>query len=60
MNLRSIFLTTACLAALVSLTACKKEFNPADGAPPSAQVVPTGDMSLVSVDKPGLFPVVAA
>jgi cobalt-zinc-cadmium efflux system membrane fusion protein len=42
------------------LTACKKEFNPADGAPPSAQVVPTGDMSLVSVDKPGLFPVVAA
>ena len=60
MNLRSIFLTTACLAALVSLTACKKEFNPADGAPPSAQVVPTGDMSMVSVDKPGLFPVVAA
>jgi len=60
MNLRSIFLTTACLAALVSLTACKKEFNPADGAPPSAQVVPTGDMSLVGVDKPGLFPVVAA
>jgi len=60
MNLRSIFITTACLAALVSLTACKKEFNPADGAPPSAQVVPTGDMSLVSVDKPGLFPVVAA
>lgn len=60
MNLRSIFLTTACLSVLVSLTACKKEFNPADGAPPSAQVVPTGDMSLVSVDKPGLFPVVAA
>jgi len=60
MNLRSIFITTACLTVLVSLTACKKEFNPADGAPPSAQVVPTGDMSLVSVDKPGLFPVVAA
>jgi cobalt-zinc-cadmium efflux system membrane fusion protein len=42
------------------LTACKKEFNPADGAPPSPQVVPTGDMSLVSVDKPGQFPLIAA
>jgi cobalt-zinc-cadmium efflux system membrane fusion protein len=42
------------------LTACKKEINPADGAPPSSQVVQTGDMSLVSVDKPGQFPLVAA
>jgi membrane fusion protein, heavy metal efflux system len=42
------------------LTACKKEFNPVDGAPPSPQIVPTGDMSLVSVDKPDLFPLVAA
>ena len=39
---------------------CKKDSNPDDGAPPSPQVVPTGDMSLVSVDKPGQFPLVAA
>jgi cobalt-zinc-cadmium efflux system membrane fusion protein len=45
---------------LTLLTACKKDFNPADGAPPTAQVVPTGDMSLVSVDKPEQFPLVAA
>ena len=48
------------MIACVSLTACDKKFNPADGAPPKAQVVPTGDMSLVSVDKPELFPLVAA
>jgi cobalt-zinc-cadmium efflux system membrane fusion protein len=49
-----------CLTLCLSLTACEKKFNPADGAPPSAQMVPTGDMSLVTVDRPGLFPVVAA
>lgn len=49
-----------CVAVCLSLTACEKKFNPADGAPPQAQVVPAGDMSLVTVDKPGQFPVVAA
>ena len=55
-------LLQCCLGVIVclSLTACKKEFNPSEGAPPAAQVVPSGDMSLVSVDKPDLFPVVAA
>lgn len=43
------------------LTACKKkDFNPADGAPPATQPVETGDMSLVSVDRPNLFPLVMA
>ena len=60
MTRTSFFLTTVCLAALVSLSACKKEFNPADGAPPSPKVVATGDMSLVTVDKPDQFPLVAA
>jgi len=60
MKTRSFFITTACFAALVSLSACKKEFNPADGAPPKTQVVPTGDMSLVTVDKPNQFPLVPA
>jgi cobalt-zinc-cadmium efflux system membrane fusion protein len=48
------------LIACLLLGGCEKKFNPADGAPPQAQVVPTGDMSLVSVDKPDQFPVVAA
>jgi cobalt-zinc-cadmium efflux system membrane fusion protein len=60
MTTKSSLLLSCCLAGLVCLTACKKEFNPADGAPPSPQIVPTGDMSLVSVDKPDLFPLVAA
>jgi cobalt-zinc-cadmium efflux system membrane fusion protein len=60
MTTKSLLLFSCCLAASISLTSCKKDFNPADGAPPSSQVVPTGDMSLVSVDKPGQFPLVAA
>lgn len=60
MTRNSILLTSLCLSTLTLLTACKKDFNPADGAPPTAQVVPTGDMSLVSVDKPEQFPLVAA
>jgi cobalt-zinc-cadmium efflux system membrane fusion protein len=53
-------------AALISLTlgasllaGCKSKVE-GDGAPPPAQVVTTGDMSLVSVDKPELFPLVEA
>jgi cobalt-zinc-cadmium efflux system membrane fusion protein len=60
MTTKSLLVLSCCVAVCVSLSACKKEFNPADGAPPSPQVVPTGDMSLVSVDKPNLFPLVAA
>ena len=57
---RSAVWITAGLVCL-GLTACKKkEFNPADGAPPSTQPVETGDMSLVSVEKPNLFPLVIA
>jgi cobalt-zinc-cadmium efflux system membrane fusion protein len=51
---------TASLAVVVSLAACKKEFNAADGAPPTPKVAQTGDMSIVSVEKPELFPLVAA
>jgi len=53
-------ITIGCLTACGLLTACKRDFNPADGAPGSSQVVPTGDMSLVSVDKPDQFPLVKA
>jgi cobalt-zinc-cadmium efflux system membrane fusion protein len=60
MTNKSILMITVSLAVCVSLAACKKEFAPADGAPPKPQVAQTGDMSLVSVDKPDQFPLVAA
>lgn len=48
----------SCLIACLFLTACEKKFNPADGAPNSPQIVQTGDMSLVTVNKPDQFPLV--
>lgn len=60
MKSNSLFITAVCLAALSSLTACKEDTSPSDGAPPAPQVVSTGDMSLVSVDRPDQFPLVAA
>jgi len=60
MTTRSLLIFSCCLSACACLVACKKEFNPADGAPVSTQVMPAGDMSLVHVDKPELFPLVAA
>jgi membrane fusion protein, heavy metal efflux system len=60
MKNRTIFMTTVFLAGLASLTACKKEFKPTDGAPPKPTVLETGDMSLVSVDKPDQFPLVTS
>lgn len=56
----SILKSVCCLSACMILTACEKKFNPTDGAPPSSQVVPTGDMSLFTVDKPEQFPLVEA
>jgi cobalt-zinc-cadmium efflux system membrane fusion protein len=58
--MKSSLILLICLAGLITLVACKKEFSPADGAPPTPQVAQTGDMSLVSVDKPEQFPLVAA
>jgi cobalt-zinc-cadmium efflux system membrane fusion protein len=49
----------AVLAASLMLTACKGKDEGGTG-PVQAQVVQTGDMSLVSVDKPDQFPLVAA
>ena len=60
MKRNSIWRCLLCVAVCLTLTACQKKFNPADGAPPQTQVVPAGDMSLVTVDKPDQFPVVAA
>lgn len=54
------------LKAAISLTvcsllvACKQDFKPSDGAPPTPTVVTSTDMSQVSVDKPELFPLITA
>lgn len=60
MTSKLFLMAAGCLAASVSLIACDKKFNPADGAPPTAQTEQTGDMSLVTVDKPDQFPLVTA
>ncbi len=57
---KSILKNVGCLAVCLLLAGCGKKFNPADGAPPQAQAAQTGDMSLVTVDKPDQFPSVAA
>jgi cobalt-zinc-cadmium efflux system membrane fusion protein len=55
-----IILIIGSLAFCIFMSSCKQEFKPADGAPTSSQVVRTGDMSLVTVDKPNQFPLVTA
>jgi cobalt-zinc-cadmium efflux system membrane fusion protein len=60
MTSKSVLKSVCCLAVCISLAACEKKFNPADGAPPQANSVQTGDMSLVTVDKPNQFPMVRA
>jgi membrane fusion protein, heavy metal efflux system len=60
MKCKSTLQLVLCLALCFVLTACEKKFNPADGAPPQAQVVPAGNSSLVTVDNADQFPVVAA
>jgi cobalt-zinc-cadmium efflux system membrane fusion protein len=60
MTSKSLLAVAGCIAACVSLVACNKKFNPEDGAPQPTQTVQTGDMSLVSVDRPDQFPLVSA
>ena len=60
MTSTSILICAGCLAACVSLSACKRGFNPSDGAAPSQQVIEAGNESLVSVDKLDQYPLVAA
>lgn len=60
MTTRSFAKGIVCLTTALSLVACEKKFNPKDGAPPTTQVIPSGDVSVVTVDKPNLFPLVTA
>jgi cobalt-zinc-cadmium efflux system membrane fusion protein len=48
------------LAAALAVTACKKEANSGDSGPKPGNVVTTGDMALLTVDKPDQFPLVQA
>jgi cobalt-zinc-cadmium efflux system membrane fusion protein len=47
------------LAGGLALNGCKSK-DEGDGAPPPAQVIKTGDASLVTIDNPGQFSLVAA
>jgi membrane fusion protein, heavy metal efflux system len=57
---RSLIKLAACLAACLSLTACGKKFNPADGEASQPQVIETSNAALVTVDHPEQFPVAPA
>lgn len=58
---KTALLTTAgCVAALLALAGCKKNFDPASGAASPAQVVEIGNAGLVTVDHPEQYPTVAA
>lgn len=60
MKSKSFLIAVGCVAAMAAVVGCKTEFSPSAGAPQTPQVVETGDMSLVSVDKPDQFPLVDA
>jgi len=55
-TLRSVF----CLAASLSLVACGKKFDPAQGAPPAARVIESGNADVVAVDNPQDFTLAVA
>lgn len=58
MTAKSLLITVGCLAAFVSLAACRKGVG--GTGPEPMPVVETGDMSLVTIDKPEQFPLVSA
>ena len=63
MNPKTLALTSLGAAFSIVLAGCGetiKAGNPKDEAPPPAQVVPAGNSSVVTVDRPQQFPVVAA
>jgi membrane fusion protein, heavy metal efflux system len=60
MTRKIVLKSVVSLATCLLFAGCEKKFNPSDGAPPKSNVATTGDMSQVTVDKPNLFPLVAA
>jgi membrane fusion protein, heavy metal efflux system len=53
--IRTILKPSLSLATCLLLVACNKSPNPADGAPPPAQVISNGNAGLVRVDNPERF-----
>jgi membrane fusion protein, heavy metal efflux system len=60
MKNKAAFRTIGCLTLCLSLTACEKKFNPADGAAPPANVTETSNTGVVTVEKPEQFSLVTA
>ena len=58
--MKKMLTTACCVAALLWLAGCKKNFDPASGAASPAQAVETGDAGVVTVDHPEQYPTVAA
>lgn len=57
---KPVLTLACCLAACLFLVACEKKSSPAAGAPPSAQVVERDSASIIKVDRPEQYPLVAA
>jgi cobalt-zinc-cadmium efflux system membrane fusion protein len=57
---KTLQLMTLLIVPVLAITACRSKQETGNGAPPATNVVTTGDMSLVSVDKPDQFPLVRA
>ena len=60
MNNFSLTIAAICLSGCLALAGCKGKFDPASGEAQQAQVTPTGDAGLISVDDPRRFPLVTA
>jgi cobalt-zinc-cadmium efflux system membrane fusion protein len=61
MKTTKFFLKTgSCLAVCLLSAACGKKFDPANGAPPAAQVTAISNAGVVTVEKPDRFSLVAA
>ena len=57
---KSQLFVACCVISLAPFTGCNKKSDPAEGLPPTAQIVETGNLDLVSVEKPEQFPLAAA
>jgi membrane fusion protein, heavy metal efflux system len=60
MKVRTVLQSVAFLVVWLALAGCGNKFNPANGAPPAAQVTEVSNSGRVSIDHPERFPVVAA
>jgi len=60
MNNFSLTIAAICLSGCLALAGCKDKFDPASGEAQQAQVTPTGDAGLISVQDQSQFPLVTA